>query len=147
MSEIRAPGGGRQKANMAVGDPNIKRKPNCPKELLNNDQHAIDAWHSNLEIMIERKSFSAEDTPHLINYCNAISKVIKIEAQLDDVSKFVDVAGTGGLKVHPLVTAHNIFTNQSLKLADRLGLTPMARARIMSGGGKSEDEDNEFDEF
>jgi P27 family predicted phage terminase small subunit len=147
MAEIRAPGGGRQKGGMAVGDPNIKGKPKCPKELLNHDEHAIDAWHSNLAIMFERKSFSAEDIPHLVNYCNAISKVIKIEAELTDTSKFVDVAGTGGLKVHPLVTAHNIFTNQSLKLADRLGLTPMARARFMCGGGKSEDEENEFAEF
>ena len=146
MAEIRATGGGNIKGGLAVGDPSITRKPNCPKELLA-DEHAVDVWHSNLSIMMERKSFAAEDIPHLINYCNAISKVIKIEAQLNNMTEFTDVSASGGLKLHPLVNAHNIFTNQSLKLAAQLGLTPMARARMLSGGKGDGDKDNEFDEF
>ncbi|MBD1583489.1 P27 family phage terminase small subunit [Pseudoalteromonas sp. S16_S37] len=146
MGSVRAAGAGRPKSGLAVGDPNIKGKPHCPKELLNDDKYAIDAWHSNLEVMFERGSFSTEDIPHLINYCNSIGKVIKIEKQLAQMEEFTDVTASGGLKLHPLVNAHNIFTNQSLKLAAQLGLTPMARARMISGG-KGEEGEGEFDEF
>lgn len=147
MAQTRSPGAGKIANGLTVGDKSITRKPNCPKELLLDD-HAIDAWHSNLGIMFERQSFAAEDIPHLINYCNALSKIIKIEAQLNDLSNFTDETATGGLKLHPHITAHNIFTNQSIKLANQLGLSPMARARMLSGGkGDKDDEDDDFNEF
>lgn len=148
MTGIRSPGGGRQKGGLAVGDDRITAKPKIPRDLLHG-KHAEDAWHSNLGIMFERKSFSSEDIPHLINYCNAISKVIKIESQLEKMYEFTDVTASGGLKLHPLVNAHNIFTNQAIKLANTLGLTPMARARIISGtaGTGNDDNDDDFDEF
>lgn len=147
MSGIRAAGGGRHKADMAVGDLSITGKPKCPKDRLIDDV-AISAWHSNLGIMFDRKSFSAEDVPHLINYCNAISRVMQMEEKIAAMDQPIDFAASGSAKVHPLVTIHNIWTNQSLKLADRLGLTPMARARIISGAnaGKS-DTDDDFQEF
>lgn len=144
MAGLRAPGAGNIKSGLSVGDTSITRKPNCPKELLL-DNHAIDAWHSNLGIMLERKSFASEDIPHLINYCNAISKIIKLEAQFADLKNLTDVTSAGSLKLHPYVTAHNIFTNQSLKLASQLGLTPMARARMLSGGKDKGEEDDEDD--
>ena len=87
MTQSRSPGAGKIANGLTVGDTSIKKKPNCPKPLLA-DQHAIDAWHSNLGIMFERQSFAAEDIPHLINYCNAISKIIKLEAQLTDQTKY-----------------------------------------------------------
>lgn len=147
MSQTRSPGAGNIARGLSVGDASITRKPNCPKELLLDD-HAIDAWHSNLGIMFERKSFAAEDIPHLINYCNALSKIIKIENELTDIKGFTDATATGGLKLHPHVNAHNIFTNQSIKLANQLGLSPMARARMLSGGkGDKDDEDYDFNEF
>lgn len=147
MAQTRAPGAGNIANGLTVGDKSITRKPPCPKKLLLDD-HAIDAWHSNLGIMFERQSFAAEDIPHLINYCNALSKIIKIEAQLGDIRNFTDSTATGGLKLHPHITAHNIFTNQSIKLANQLGLSPMARARMLSGGkGDKDDEDDDFNEF
>lgn len=147
MSQTRSPGAGNIARGLSVGDASITRKPNCPKELLLDD-HAIDAWHSNLGIMFERKSFAAEDIPHLINYCNALSKIIKIENELTDIKGFTDQTATGGFKLHPHVNAHNIFTNQSIKLANQLGLSPMARARMLSGGkGDKDDEDDDFNEF
>lgn len=147
MSGKRAPGGGNIKNGLTVGDTSITRKPNCPKDLLL-DGHAIDAWHSNLGIMFERQSFAAEDIPHLINYCNALSKIIKIEAQFTDIKNFTDISASGSLKLHPHVTAHNIFTNQSVKLAAQLGLSPMARARMLGGGkGDKDDDEDDFSEF
>lgn len=147
MAQTRAPGAGKIANGLTVGDKSITRKPNCPKELLLDD-HAIDAWHSNLGIMIERQSFAAEDIPHLINYCNAISKIIKLEAELTDIKNFTDVSSSGSLKLHPHVTAHNMIVNQSVKLANQLGLSPMARARMLSGGkGDKDDEDDDFNEF
>ena len=147
MAQTRAPGAGKIANGLTVGDSSISRKPNCPKELLADD-HAIDAWHSNLAIMFERQSFAAEDIPHLINYCNAISKIIKLEAQLTDIANFTDVSNTGSLKLHPHVTAHNLIVNQSIRLANQLGLSPMARARMLSGGkGGKDDEDDDFKEF
>ncbi|MBB1290963.1 MULTISPECIES: P27 family phage terminase small subunit [unclassified Pseudoalteromonas] len=147
MAQTRAPGAGKIANGLTVGDTSIKKKPNCPKALLS-DQHAVDAWHSNLGIMFERKSFAAEDIPHLINYCNAISKIIKLEAQLTNIADFTDVSSSGSLKLHPHVTAHNMIVNQSVKLANQLGLSPMARARMLSGGkGDKDDEDDDFNEF
>lgn len=147
MTQSRSPGAGKIANGLTVGDKSITRKPNCPKKLLLDD-HAIDAWHSNVEIMLERQSFAAEDIPHLINYCNALSKIIKVEAQLNDLANFTDETATGGLKLHPHITAHNIFTNQSIKLANQLGLSPMARARMLGGGkGDNDDEDDDFNEF
>lgn len=147
MAQNRAPGAGKIANGLTVGDTSIKKKPNCPKALLT-DQHAIDAWHSNLGIMFERKSFAAEDIPHLINYCNAISKIIKLEAELTDIRNFTDVSSSGSLKLHPHVTAHNLIVNQSIRLANQLGLSPMARARMLSGGkGDKDDEDDDFNEY
>lgn len=147
MSAGRALGGGNVKGGLTVGDTSITRKPNCPKDLLL-DSHAVDAWHSNLSIMLERKSFASEDIPHLINYCNAISKIIKLEEKFTDIRNLTDVSASGSLKLHPHVTAHNMFTNQSLKLAAQLGLTPMARARMIGAGkGGEEDDEDDFKEF
>jgi len=147
MAQTRAPGAGNIANGLTVGDKSITRKPNCPKKLLS-DEHAVDAWHSNLEIMIERQSFAAEDIPHLINYCNAISKIIKLEAQLTNIADFTDVSSSGSLKLHPHVTAHNMIVNQSVKLANQLGLSPMARARMLSGGKDDKsDEDDDFTEY
>lgn len=147
MAQSRAPGAGNIAKGLTVGDKSITRKPNCPKHLLS-DAHAVDAWHSNLEIMIERQSFAAEDIPHLINYCNAISKIIKLEAQLTNIADFTDVSSSGSLKLHPHVTAHNMIVNQSVKLANQLGLSPMARARMLSGGkSDKDDEDDDFNEY
>ena len=147
MAQTRAPGAGKIANGLTVGDTSIKKKPNCPKALLS-DQHAVDAWHSNLGIMFERKSFAAEDIPHLINYCNAISKIIKLEAQLTNIADFTDVSSSGSLKLHPHVTAHNMIVNQSVKLANQLGLSPMARARMLSGGKDDKsDEDDDFTEY
>lgn len=147
MAQTRAPGAGKIANGLTVGDTSIKKKPNCPKPLLA-DQHAIDAWHSNLGIMFDRQSFAAEDIPHLINYCNAISKIIKLEAELTDIKNFTDVSSSGSLKLHPHVTAHNLIVNQSIRLANQLGLSPMARARMLSGGKDDKsDEDDDFNEF
>jgi P27 family predicted phage terminase small subunit len=147
MAQTRAPGAGKIANGLTVGDTSIKKKPNCPKPLLA-DQHAIDAWHSNLGIMFDRQSFAAEDIPHLINYCNAISKIIKLEAQLTNIADFTDVSSSGSLKLHPHVTAHNMIVNQSVKLANQLGLSPMARARMLSGGKDDKsDEDDDFNEY
>lgn len=147
MAQTRSPGAGKIANGLTVGDTSIKKKPNCPKPLLA-DQHAIDAWHSNLGIMFERQSFAAEDIPHLINYCNAISKIIKLEAQLTDIENFTDVSSSGSLKLHPHVTAHNLIVNQSIRLANQLGLSPMARARMLSGGkGEKDDDEDDFKEF
>jgi len=147
MAQNRAPGAGKIANGLTVGDASIKKKPNCPKPLLA-DQHAIDAWHSNLGIMFDRQSFAAEDIPHLINYCNAISKIIKLEAELTDIKNFTDVSSSGSLKLHPHVTAHNLIVNQSIRLANQLGLSPMARARMLSGGKDDKsDEDDDFNEY
>tara|TARA_Y100000780_G_scaffold186390_1_gene172957 strand:+ start:40493 stop:40936 length:444 start_codon:yes stop_codon:yes gene_type:complete len=147
MAQTRSPGAGKIANGLTVGDTSIKKKPNCPKPLLA-DQHAIDAWHSNLGIMFERQSFAAEDIPHLINYCNAISKIIKLEAQLTDIENFTDVSSSGSLKLHPHVTAHNLIVNQSIRLANQLGLSPMARARMLSGGkGEKDEDEDDFKEF
>jgi P27 family predicted phage terminase small subunit len=146
MSEVRAAGGGRVKNGLAVGDASITRKPNCPKELLR-DGHAIDAWHSNLEIMIERKQFASEDIPLLINYCNAWSHSIAIESELEETG-YTEMTATGGSKVHPVVNVKNIYVNQLMKLGAQLGLNPMSRARIIGGGkGNGDGDGNEFDEF
>jgi len=147
MAQTRAPGAGKIANGLTVGDTSIKKKPNCPKQLLA-DQHAIDAWHSNLGIMFDRQSFAAEDIPHLINYCNAISKIIKLEAELTDIKNFTNVSSSGSLKLHPHVTAHNLIVNQSIRLANQLGLSPMARARMLSGGKDDKsDEDDDFNEY
>ena len=147
MAESRAPGGGNLKSGLTVGDLSITRKPNCPKDLLSDD-HAQAVWHSNLEIMMERKSFAAEDIPHLINYSNCISSIIKPQGQLTDIKNFTDVSASGSLKLHPHVTALNLMVNQSVKLANQLGLTPMARARMLSGGkGDKEDDEDDWDEY
>ena len=147
MAQTRSPGAGKIANGLTVGDTSIKKKPNCPKPL-RAEQHAIDAWHSNLGIMFERQSFAAEDIPHLINYCNAISKIIKLEAQLTDIENFTDVSSSGSLKLHPHVTAHNLIVNQSIRLANQLGLSPMARARMLSGGkGEKDEDEDDFKEF
>lgn len=147
MAESRAPGGGNIKGGLTVGDTSITRKPNCPKDLLTDD-HAVDAWHSNLSIMFERKSFAAEDIPHLINYSNCLSSIIKLQGELTDIKNFTDVSASGSLKLHPHVTALNLMINQSVKLANQLGLTPMARARMLSGGkGEKDADEDDFNEF
>ncbi|TMP40631.1 hypothetical protein, partial [Pseudoalteromonas sp. S1688] len=97
------------------GEASLTTQPNCPKELLL-DEHAIEAWHSNLGIMFERKSFAAEAIPHLINYCNARSKIIKIDNALRYIKGFTDQPATCGVILHPHVNANNIFTYQSIKL-------------------------------
>ena len=147
MTVSRSTGGGRIKGGLTVGDTSITRKPNCPKHLLS-DQDAIDAWHSNLEIMMERKSFASEDVPHLINYSNCLSSIIKLQGELTDIKNFTDVSASGSLKLHPHVTALNLMINQSVKLANQLGLTPMARARMLGGGsGDKEDDEDDFIEY
>ena len=145
MSETRAAGGGAIASNVSVGD-GTTTAPKIPKGDLINEV-AEQQWKKTIKIMIERKIFSSEDVPHIIQYCNAIANAKKAEADLLAEGDFTEMTATGSKKPHPLVNVQNIFVTQSLKLASQLGLTAISRARMSGGGDKSEKEKDDFEEF
>ncbi|AIY65188.1 phage terminase small subunit P27 family [Pseudoalteromonas piratica] len=141
MTAVRSPGAGRAKGDLAVGDAEIKRVA-PPPELIN--EMAKECWKTNSKILIKRNSYAQEDAILLLAYCNAFAMMLQCDQEL--AGTYWTESGQGGLKKHPLVNVRNDAISQLTRTGSLLGLNPMSRARMLSGG-KSEDEENEFDEF
>ncbi|MDU6924013.1 phage terminase small subunit P27 family [Franconibacter helveticus] len=142
MANVRATGGGR-KGNLPAKLKSSITRIAPPPELLSDV--AVKIWKTQSKILIERGLLEPEDAPILLAYCNAFHLMIEADKMLAE-DGLTDVGGTGGLKKHPAVNVRNDCVAQLARLGSLLGLDPLSRVR-MQGGGRDDDEDNEFDEF
>lgn len=147
---IRAAGGGR-KQNLPSKNKSSLTRIAPPDELLSDI--AIKLWKTQSKILIERGTFELEDAPLLLAYCNSFHLMVTAEKvvtqlALKDLENFglADIGGTGGLKKHPAIAVRNDCVSQLARLGSLLGLDPLSRMRMTSGGSDNEEGD-EFDEF
>ncbi|ELU16552.1 hypothetical protein CAPTEDRAFT_121710 [Capitella teleta] len=143
---VRSAGGGRKSKDSlkSVGDPTLTRVA-PPDEL--RDEQAKRIWKTQSQLMIQRGTLASEDLPLLLTYCNTFSYMLEADKEITE-HKFYTVTADGGLKKHPAVNVRNDMVSQLKMLGSMLGLDPLSRSRVVSGGAnKPSEEGNEFDEF
>jgi P27 family predicted phage terminase small subunit len=106
---------------------------------------AVRLWKPE-QILIDRGVFELEDAPVLLAYCNAFHLMLEAERVIAKDGMTVS-SEMGGLKKHPAINVRNDSVSQLARLGSLLGLDPLSRIRMTSGGKDPDDKGNEFDEF
>ncbi|HEY3984640.1 phage terminase small subunit P27 family [Cedecea sp.] len=140
---VRSSGGGR-KPHLPAGQKSKMARIAPPPELMGDV--AIKLWKTQSKILIDRGIFELEDAPILMAYCNAFHLMIEAEKVIAKDGLTVS-SEMGGDKKHPAVNVRNDSVSQIARLGSLLGLDPLSRIRMTSGGNDPYDEGNEFDEF
>lgn len=140
---VRSSGGGR-KRNLPVDQKSKLTRIAPPPELMGDV--AVRLWKTQSKILIDRGVFELEDAPILLAYCNAFHLMLDAEKVIADDGLTVS-SEMGGLKKHPAINVRNDSVSQLARLGSLLGLDPLSRIRMTSGGKDPDDTGNEFDEF
>lgn len=148
MAAVRAAGGGKKSrdAKNLPALPAAERvtKISPPDSL--RDDHAIDIWVTQSEVLITRGVLSMADAATLLIYCNSFSLYLQAEKTITDEGLTI-ATDNGSEKKHPAINARQDALNTFIRTGSLLGLDPLSRTKLMGGGPGSGSGDNEFNEF
>lgn len=134
-----------------INDGAIKGTPSKPP-VVNRNRVASTLWDDLCPQLVAAGILSKVDGLALANLCMAYSRLVRARGELDGTEpavgpdgrlmfdesgrpkkqkkSWIVLAGTGGMKAHPMLQVEQVACNEIGRALDALGLNPTARARI-----------------
>lgn len=124
--------------------PAAAKRPQPPSHL---DPVARNEWRRVVPELIDIGVLARVDTATLAAYCQAYSRWVKAELELQAHGTLTYVSETGVIRLHPAVGAAEKAMAQVRLFAQEYGLTPASRARVQAhiDGEEDEEEDDILD--
>lgn len=120
------------------------QRPVCPGHL---DQVARNEWRRIVPELVAIGVIARIDTATLAAYCQAFSRWVAAELELQEHGALTYVSETGVIRSHPAVRIASDAMTQMRIFAQEYGLTPASRARVQAhiNGEEEEPEDDLLD--
>lgn len=122
--------------------PKPAARPVCPSHL---DQVARNEWRRVVPELVQIGVIARIDTATLAAYCQAYSRWVKAELELQAHGGLTFTLESGSIRQHPAVKIASEAMAQMRTFAQEYGLTPASRARVQAHIDGEEEEDEEED--
>lgn len=120
-----------------AGEPRLPvERPSCPAWL---SREAKAEWRRQVKELARMGVLARVDRGQLAVYCEAWGEFVEVCEQLRQTGRLLKAKKSDVVYTNPLISIRNRAVERLIRLADRFGFSPAARARVQSEGQQTEE--------